>query len=78
MSPISLASPVTNVTMPSGSPASRIICPRYRAVSGVRLVGLSTIVLFVAIDGATLCATWFNGWLNGVIAETSFSGSLIV
>ena len=24
--------------------------------------------LLVAMDGATLCATWFSGWLNGVIA----------
>ena len=24
--------------------------------------------LLVAIDGTTLCATWFIGWLNGVIA----------
>jgi hypothetical protein len=32
--------------------------------------------LLVAIDGATLCATWFIGWLKGVIAEiTPSSGS---
>ena len=39
------------------------------ADSGVFSVGFSTIRLLVAIDGATLCATWFSGWLNGVIAE---------
>ena len=38
-------------------------------MSGVFSVGFSTIRLLVAIDGATLCATWFSGWLNGVIAE---------
>ncbi|CAM3317883.1 hypothetical protein CUTA107171_21770 [Cupriavidus taiwanensis] len=32
--------------------------------------------LLVAIDGATLCATWFIGWLNGVMALiTPISGS---
>ena len=39
------------------------------AESGVFSVGFSTIRLLVAIDGATLCATWFSGWLNGVIAD---------
>jgi len=35
--------------------------------------------LFVAIDGTTLCATWFIGWLNGVIAEIApSSGSRCV
>ncbi|MNC92860.1 hypothetical protein D3C83_93680 [compost metagenome] len=37
---------------------------------------MSTIRLLVAIDGATLWATWFIGWLNGVIAQiTPSSGS---
>ena len=46
------------------------------ADSGVFSVGFSTIRLLVAIAGATLCATWFSGWLNGVIAEiTPSSGS---
>ena len=39
------------------------------AESGVFSEGFSTIRLLVAIDGATLCATWFSGWLNGVIAR---------
>ena len=39
------------------------------AVSGVFSVGFSTMRLLVAIAGATLCATLFSGWLNGVIAE---------
>ena len=42
---------------------------RRSAVRGVFSVGFSTIRLLVAIAGATLCATWFSGWLNGVIAE---------
>ena len=39
------------------------------ADSGVFSEGFSTIRLLVAIAGATLCATWFSGWLNGVIAQ---------
>ena len=38
------------------------------AVSGVFSLGLSTIRLLVAIEGATLWITWFSGWLNGVMA----------
>jgi hypothetical protein len=45
------------------------------AVSGVFSDGFSTILLLVAIEGATLCATWFSGWLKGVIAEIAVSGS---
>ncbi len=49
------------------------------AESGVFSVGFSTIRLLVATDGATLCVTWFSGWLNGVIAEIApSSGSRIV
>jgi len=73
--PIASASPVTIVTIPSGRPASAMIRARRRAASGVRLDGFKTIVLLVAIEGATLCATWFKGWLKGVIAATSRSGS---
>ena len=38
-------------------------------MSGVFSVGFSTIRLLVAIEGAILCATWFSGWLNGVMAR---------
>ena len=36
---------------------------------GVSSVGLHTTQLLVAMAGATLCATMFSGWLNGVIAD---------
>jgi hypothetical protein len=40
------------------------------------LDGLSTMRLLVATLGTTLCATWFIGWLNGVMAVmTPSSGS---
>src|SRR3569832_2053326 len=38
------------------------------AENGTFSEGLSTIRLVVATEGTTLCATWFIGWLNGVIA----------
>ena len=44
-------------------------------MSGVFSEGLSTIGVPAAIAGATLWATWFSGWLKGVIAVTSRSGS---
>ena len=46
--------------------------------SGVFSDGLSTIGAPAAIAGATLCATWLSGWLNGVIAATRRTGSRIV
>ena len=48
------------------------------AVSGVCSVGLQTTQLFVAMAGAILWATIFNGWLKGVIAEILRTGSLLV
>ena len=46
------------------------------ADSGTFSEGFSTMRLLVATDGTTLCATWFIGWLNGVIAViTPSSGS---
>ena len=68
-SAISRGSPVTTENISGGSPASYRMSARSSAESGVFSVGFSTILLFVAIDGATLCATWFSGWLNGVIAQ---------
>ena len=47
---------------------------RNSAESGIFSEGFSTMRLLVAMAGATLCATWFIGWLNGVIAEMTPSG----
>jgi hypothetical protein len=49
---------------------------RKKADSGTFSEGLSTMRLLVAMLGTTLCATWFIGWLKGVIAViTPSSGS---
>ena len=75
-SAISRGSPVTTDSISGGRPASYSMSASMSAASGVFSVGFSTMRLLVAIDGATLCATWFSGWLNGVIAEiTPSSGS---
>ena len=78
-SAISRGSPVMTDSICGGSPASYRMSARMKAVSGVFSLGLSTIRLLVAIDGATLWITWFSGWLNGVMAVmTPSSGSRIV
>ena len=47
-----------------------------KADSGTFSDGFNTMRLLVAMAGTILCATWFIGWLNGVIAEiTPSSGS---
>ena len=61
--------------MPKRLAARLKIASQASAVSGVFSDGFSTILLLVAIDGATLCATWFSGWLKGVIAVIAVSGS---
>ena len=48
------------------------------AVSGVSSVGLHTTQLLVAMAGATLCDTMLSGWLKGVIAEMTPTGSRLV
>ena len=76
-SAISRGSPVTTVSISRRQPRLvQDVGERRAPTSGVFSEGLSTMRLLVAIDGATLCATWFIGWLNGVIAEiTPSSGS---
>jgi hypothetical protein len=50
-----------------------------QADSGTFSDGLSTMRLLVAMPGTTLCATWFIGWLKGVMAViTPSSGSRCV
>src|SRR5947209_740103 len=60
-SAISRGSPVTIDSIGGGRPASYRISASTRADSGVFSVGFSTIRLLVAIDGATLWATWLSG-----------------
>ena len=72
---IAAGSPHTIWAAAGGSPSSSSSSPSRIALSGVRSDGLSTIGAPAAIAGASLCATWFNGWLNGVIAATRPTGT---
>jgi len=75
-SAISRGSPVITASISGGRPASNRMSANSRADSGTFSLGLSTMRLLVAMDGTTLCATWFIGWLNGVMAViTPSSGS---
>ena len=47
-------------------------------VRGVSSVGLATTQLLVAIAGATLWETMLRGWLKGVMAEMTPTGSRLV
>ena len=51
---------------------------RTSAVIGVSSVGLTTMQLLVAIEGATLWLTMFSGWLKGVMALIARTGSRLV
>ena len=77
-SPISPGSPVTIWNISGGNPASYKISAKVMAVRGVSSVGLHTMQLFVAIDGAILWLTIFSGWLKGVIALIERTGSRLV
>ena len=62
-----------------GRPASYSTSASAIAENGTFSDGFSTIRLLVTIAGTTLCATWFIGWLNGVMAViTPSSGSRCV
>ncbi len=61
--------PVTTENISGGKPASYKTSARTIAVNGVNSVCLQTVQLFVAMEGAILCATIFNGWLKGVKVE---------
>ena len=54
------------------------LVPDLIADSGVFSDGLRMIGVPQAIAGASLCATWLRGWLNGVIAAADRSGSRVV
>ena len=76
---ISAGSPVTICTASCGQPALVPAHPASQsAASGARSDGLSTIGAPAAIAGATLCATWLSGWLNGVMAAARPTGSRCV
>ena len=68
-SAISRGSPVTTLNISGGRPASYNMSASRMAENGTFSDGLSTMRLLVTMLGITLCATWFIGWLNGVIAQ---------
>ncbi len=63
-------SSVSTASASSGQPAFRITSPSASAVNGVCGAGFTITGQPAAMAGATLCATRFNGKLNGVIART--------
>ena len=60
-------SPVTMLTTPAGSPASRQISAKASAVSGVCSAGFSTTVLPAASAGAIFQASISSGKFHGMI-----------
>ena len=62
----------------AGSPASSSTSVSLSADNGVSLAGLMTTELPAAIAGPTLCATRFNGKLNGDMATTMPTGTRTV
>jgi hypothetical protein len=64
--------------MPSGRSVSARISPSTSEESGVAGAGFTMIGAPTAIAGATLCATRFNGKLNGVIASTGPYGTRVM
>ena len=69
---------MTTENISGGNPDSYKMSANSIAVIGVNSVCLQTVQLLVAIEGAILWATMFNGWLNGVIADIAVKGSLKV
>ena len=67
-SAISAGSPVMMLSISGGRPAWYRMSAKKIAENGTFSEGLSTMRLLVAMLGTTLCATWFIGWLNGVMA----------
>ena len=63
---------------PAGRPASTRNWHRRAAVTGVEVAGFSTTLFPAANAGPTLCATVLSGELNGVMAQTTPTGTRIV
>src|ERR1700757_506793 len=61
-----------------GSPAANNNSAKRNAVNGDFSDGFKINDAPAAIAGQTLCATWFNGWLNGVMATAQRNGSRVV
>ena len=70
--------PVTTLTTPGGSPASRQSSARRMVVSGVSSAGFRTIVFPQARAGASFQIAMFSGKFQGVMAPTTPTGSFLV
>ena len=79
LSPMVRGLPVITDSISGGRPASYNTSASNKAVNGVNSVGFKTTRLLVAMAGANLWLTMFNGWLNGVMAEiTPIKGTRVV
>ena len=67
---VSASASVKMASASSGQPAFKMTSPSAKAVNGVCGAGFTITGQPAAMAGATLCATRFNGKLNGVIART--------
>ena len=67
--------PVTTLTTPAGTPASRRSWPRRSAVSGVCSAGLRTTVLPAVIAGTILKQAIVSGKFQGTMPATTPIGS---
>jgi hypothetical protein len=61
---------------PFGSPASRLISAKRRAVSGVYSAGFSTTVFPAASAGATFQASISSGKFHGITCPQTPSGAI--
>ena len=73
--PASPPGPVTTLTTPAGSPASRASSPKRMAVSGDQLAGLRTTVLPAASAGPSFQLASISGKFQGTIRPTTPMGS---
>jgi hypothetical protein len=76
--PASAPYPVTTLRTPGGIPASIASLARSRQVSGASSAGLTTIVLPVAIAGATSVTMIGPGTFHGMMLPQTPNGSRIV
>ncbi len=74
--PTSVPWPVIMLRTPGGTPASKAIFPYSRAVRGVYIAGLRTIVLPAARAGATFHTAMSSGKFHGRIPAHTPLGSL--
>ena len=70
--------PSSTLNIGPGSPDAWSSSAKRKATSGVFSEGLRMMGVPAAMAGPSLWATWFNGWLNGVMATAQRNGSRVV